>query len=169
MAGAIGAASPIIRRRQVSVCTTTLGCMHYYVRLCALLYQVVCATMLGCVHYYIMLRALICQVAFVTISGCVCYYIRLCALLYQVACTTQLCMQPQCLRQYIVTSLERLGQVAEALWGRRPRHQASTLGLKLYTIFLRLWLSTKGLTQSQQERNYVPRGDSVKKVNCIPF
>ena len=29
-----------------------LGCVHYYIRLRALLFQVACITILGCVHYY---------------------------------------------------------------------------------------------------------------------
>ena len=59
--------------------------------------------------------------------------LSLCALLYQLACATilRLCAllylraSHQCVRQYIVTSLERLGQVAGAMRARRARHYAS--------------------------------------------
>ena len=48
MAGAIGAVGPSIRQ--------THKCVRYYVRLCALLYQIALATILGCVRFYIRLR-----------------------------------------------------------------------------------------------------------------
>ena len=45
VAGAIWAQAPILGRH-VSACATILGCMRYYIRLRALLYQVACATIL---------------------------------------------------------------------------------------------------------------------------
>ena len=46
--GPLGPQAPILGRH-VSVCASMLGCVHYYIRLYALLYQVVCANILACV------------------------------------------------------------------------------------------------------------------------
>ena len=86
-----------------------------------LLCQVGCATILGCVHYHT-------QVACTTILGFVLYYTQVaCVTILRLRALLYLRASHQCVRQYIVTSLERLGQVAGAVRGRRPLHQASTL------------------------------------------
>ena len=88
--GTLGPEAPILDRHE-SACELGLGCVRYYIRLCALLCQV---------PYYIWLLALSCQVACTEILG---------------ACAIKLIVPHQCMRQYIVTSLKRFGQVAGAL------------------------------------------------------